>query len=579
MKKFKGLIGSMIISMLLVMNFCTIALANNSSTSIINLGESFNKVGSISNLAVNKRITILHTNDTHARVMEGQYDGMGFAKLTTLFKQYKAQNPNTLVLDAGDTFHGQTIATLVEGESIAKLMNIMGYDAMTAGNHDFNYGYQQLIKLDGMTNFPILSANLVKKSDGTRILTPYLIKELDGIKIGIMGLSTPETTYKSHPKNVEGLRFIDPVEEAKVMVAELKGKVDVIVALAHLGNDESAQHTSSKLAQAVPEIDLIVDGHSHTTLNNGMLVGNTLIVSAGDYDKNLGTVQLTFEGTKLIAKQATLVSKLETQQIAEDKEVLNFIKEMNTDQELILSKVVGQTPIKLEGAREQVRKGETNLGNLIADAMRSVSGADAAIINGGVIRASIEAGPITKGQIITVLPFGNYIVTKKLKGADIKAALEFGFKVYPKLNAAFPQVSGITYTIDPSMPVGQKVTAILIKGMPLDFNRDYVLAINDFLASGGDGYTMFADAPLVNEYHALDEALISYINSQQAFEIQVGRGITKKSASVIYSVKPGDVLWRIAKQYGTTWEKLQVLNKLKNPHLIFPGQKIILQAD
>jgi len=180
-----------------------------------------------------------------------------------------------------------------------------------------------------MTNFPILSAN-VKKADGKRLLTPYIIKEVDGIKIGIFGFATSETTYKTHPKNVEGLIFFDPVEEAKAMAAELKGKVDIIVALAHLGMDKSSQDTSIKLAQDVPEIDLIVDGHSHTTLKDGMMVGNTLIASAGEYDKNLGAVQLTFEGNKLMAKKAGLVTKEETEWIAEDKDVLNIINGIMT---------------------------------------------------------------------------------------------------------------------------------------------------------------------------------------------------------------------------------------------------------
>jgi len=565
-KKTKGLISSIIISMLLIINFCTIAGASSGSR-----------------VADLKTITILHTNDTHSRVVEGEYDGIGFAKLSTMFKQFKAQNPNTLILDAGDTFHGQPVATLVRGESIAKLMNIMGYDAMTPGNHDFNYGYQRLLELDEITNFPILSAN-VKTVDGTRVLPPYVIKEVEGIKIGIVGLSTPETAYKTHPKNVAGLKFTDPVEEARVMASELKEKVDVMVVLGHLGMDPSSQDTSIKLAQAVPEIDLIVDGHSHTTLNEGMMVGNTLIVSAGEYDKNLGTVQLTFEGNKLIGKQAKLVTKEEAKQTSDDQDVLKTINGILAEHKLILSQVIGKTAVKLEGERERVRKGETNLGNLIADAIISESGADVAIVNGGGIRASIEAGTITKGQIINVLPFGNFIVTKKVKGADIKAALENGLKSYPELSGGFPHVSGIKYTIDPSKSAGEKVTGIIFKGNPLDLNQDYILAINDFMASGGDGYTMLADDAIVNEYPALDEIVINYIQAKQVVEPLVeGRFVEKQAIGIgptidpaIYIVKPGDVLYRIAKQFDTTWQKLQELNKLKNPHLIFPGQKIIV---
>ncbi|GAE44113.1 bifunctional metallophosphatase/5'-nucleotidase [Mesobacillus boroniphilus] len=148
-----------------------------------------------------KKITILHTNDSHGRIDEGQYDGMGFAKLSTLVKQYEALNPNTLLLDAGDTLHGTTFATLEKGESITKVMNEVGYDGMAAGNHDFNYGYQRLLELEEKMIFPVLSAN-VRKQDGSLLLKPYEIKEVDGLKLGIFGLSTPETHYKTHPKTL-----------------------------------------------------------------------------------------------------------------------------------------------------------------------------------------------------------------------------------------------------------------------------------------------------------------------------------------------------------------------------------------
>jgi len=522
-------------------------------------------------------ITIVHTNDTHARVKEG--DGIGFAKISALVQSIKQENPNTLVLDAGDTFHGQTIATLNKGESILQIMNAIGYDAMTPGNHDFNYGYDRLVELDGLTSFPTLAAN-VKKADGTDLFTPYMIKEIAGLKVGIFGLATPETTYKTHPDNVKGLTFTDPTAAAAEMTALLKDQTDIIICLAHLGMDAASADTSTKVAEAVDGIDLIIDGHSHTVLEQGQMVGDTLIVSTGEYDKNLGTVELTVAEGKIAEKKASLISKDKATEVVPDEAIVKTIEGIEAEQAVILSEVVGKTEVDLQGAREMVRKGETNLGNLITDAMVSLTGADCALTNGGGIRASIAAGNITKGDIITVLPFGNYIVTKNVSGADIKAALEHGTSAYPELLGGFPHVSGITYVIDTSKPAGDHVVDIKVQGKPLDLNGLYTLATNDFMAAGGDNYTMFADDAILNEYSGLDEAVITYVKAKGTISPKVESRITAKDGSVkepqYYIVKKGDWLCKIARMFNTTWRKLQELNQLKNPDLIFPNQKILL---
>jgi 2',3'-cyclic-nucleotide 2'-phosphodiesterase (5'-nucleotidase family) len=208
-----------------------------------------------------------------------------------------------------------------------------------------------------------------------------------------------------------------------------------------------------------------------------------------------------------------------------------------------------------------------------------VTGADCALLNGGGIRASIDAGDITKGEIITVLPFGNYIVTQRVTGAEIKAALEHGTRAYPEFSGGFPHVSGIKFVMDIGRQAGDRVLNISVNGQPLDLNKEYVLATNDFIAAGGDTYTMLVDNPILNEYGALDEALIAYIQEKRTVNPAVEGRITvqeTKPETKYYVVKPGDWLIKIAKKFNTTWQKLQELNKLPNPNLIFPGQKIIL---
>jgi 5'-nucleotidase / UDP-sugar diphosphatase len=470
-----------------------------------------------------KTITILHTNDSHSKVKEGPYEGMGFAKMATLIKQYEAANENTLLLDAGDTFHGTPFATLSKGESIAELFNALGYDGLAAGNHDFNYGYARLLELAELVDFPIMSANVRYKADDKLLLNPYIIKEVDGVKLGIFGLTTPETTYKTNPKNVEGLAFTDPVKEAQAMVTELESQdVDAIIALTHLGTDASSTETSIKVAENAPGIDLIVDGHSHTTDMEEYGV-DTLIVSAGEYTENLGVVQLTFEGNELVEKKHDLVTKEEAAAdgVQEDAEISTLIENIEKKNEEVLSEVVGTTTVKLDGERAQVRAGETNLGNLITDAMVSATGADAAITNGGGIRASIDQGEITKEDVVNVLPFGNYVVTKKFTGATIKAALEHGTSDYPEVKGAFPHVAGMTYDLDVFAEAGERVKNLRIKGEPVDLEKEYLVATNDFMAVGGDDYTMFTDGPLVNEFSALDEILINHIKENTPVDPKV----------------------------------------------------------
>ncbi|WP_342554594.1 5'-nucleotidase C-terminal domain-containing protein [Paenibacillus sp. FSL R7-0652] len=571
-----------------------------------------------------KHITILHTNDMHARAVE-QSPAMGFAKTAGIVDNYRSKNPNTLLLDAGDAVHGTTFATLVRGESIVKVMNEIGYQAIVPGNHEFNYGSDRLVELANMMNFPMLSAN-VKKKDGTRLFEPYLIKEVDGVKVGIIALTTPETMYKTNPKNVEGLQITDPSAEAKTLVNEIRGKVDVVVVLGHLGQDASSTDTSFKVVKEVPGIDVFIDGHSHTVLKDGLVSDHgTLIASAGEYTNYVGVIDLWVDGGKVTKKTAALIDETKAKEIKPNEKVAALVSSIQKEQEPILKEEVANTAVLLDGKREQVRAGETNLGDLLADAIRDVSKADIALTNGGGIRSSIEKGIVTKGDVITVLPFGNQVVTLDVKGADVLAALENGVGSYPEPSGGFPQVSGITFKIDAAAPEGSRVHSVMIGDKALDPAATYTLATNDFTAVGGDEYTMFAKYPTTGMYGALDEALINYMQKLGAVDMQTDGRISEGSKSAaqpeetpiteipapvptpeptkpqpekpkpekpvkpapgkptpapakLHIVKSGESLYSISKQYGTTWQALQKLNKIKNPHRIYPGQTLKLPA-
>ncbi len=533
----------------------------------------------VTTAAMPEEIIIIHTNDTHGRVSEGKYDGMGLARIKTYVNQLEAEGKSVLVMDAGDAFHGTTFATLEFGASVVEVFNEVGYDVLVPGNHDFNYGQDRLLELSAMGDFDIIAANVKKGEDD--FLSPYVIKEVDGIKVGIFGIATPETTYKTHPDNVAGLTFEDPVTVSQAMVDELSAQTDVIVALVHLGNDNAtmAEYKSETIAMNVSGIDVIIDGHSHQAYENGYLVNETMIASAGEYDKNIGVVTISINENKAENVTAMLVDKATgTETLEEDEGVVAIIDGIKESQESILSQVVGSTSVKLDGERGDVRSKETNLGNLITDSMIAETGAMIAINNGGGIRASIDVGEITKGEIITVLPFGNYIVTKELSGSEIKAMLEHGTSAYPEAEGMFPQVGGLTFSIDLNKSVGDRVTNINVAGMPIDLNKEYIVATNNFVAAGGDGYTMFGDNEILNEYKTLDEALIEYAATMGTVAPMVENRISviekteMMPSEMTYTVMEGDMLWKIGKMYDVTYQSIAELNNIENPHMIFPGQ-------
>ena len=293
------------------------------------------------------------------------------------------------------------------------------------------------------------------------------------------------------------------------MVAELEPLVDIIILLAHIGLDESTLVTTEDIAYAVPGIDVIIDGHSHSVLPEGMMVDDTLIVSAGEYLKNLGAFKLTVQNGEIIDINVTLIDAemMATLDYGFDQDIQDYIDDIVAAQDIILGEVVGQTAVELLGERDDVRTGETNLGNLITDSMLIVTGADVAITNGGGIRASILAGDVTLGDIITVLPFGNIVVTKNLTGAQILATLEFATGFYPSSSGGFPHVAGMTFEINCNNPAGYRVENLMIGGVAVVLENVYSVATNDFLAAGGDGYELFAATPITAEFMGLHEGL------------------------------------------------------------------------
>lgn len=417
---------------------------------------------------------------------------------------------------------------------MAGIMNAVGYDAMTAGNHDFNFGTERMLELSAIMDFPLLAAN-VKDADGENLFESHVIFDMPGVKVGVFGITTPETLTKTDPRITEGLEFADPAETASEMVAELTSAgCDIIVALVHLGEDGATipEYRSDAIA-AVPGIDIIIDGHSHTLLENGRISGDVLIAQTGAFGGHIGVVEVTASGERRAATIPVFDDEDETDnEIMPDPAIVERIAEEEAKIEPITSEVLGSTAFLLNGEREYIRAGETNLSNLVTDSMLWATGADAAFLGGGNIRASIDAGDITKGDVLNVLPFSNLLVTIELRGADLLEVLEHGVSLYPELSGRFIQISGIRFTFDPDADPGQRVvTAVMSDGKAIDRDAVYTVATSDFIAAGGDGYNLESGRNLV--YYGDDaEALANYIKTGPAINAEAdGRVSTHGDAT------------------------------------------------
>ena len=473
-------------------------------------------------------LIIFHTNDMHARVSSIDDNGqsIGLAEISAAIKSVKAQNPDTLWLDAGDTLHGMPRINISHGENMVKLLNQSALDAMSPGNHDYNYGYKRLLQLSKQLKANVLSANTVKQGTKKNIFKPYKIYKMqNNIKVGVFGLTTPETAYKSNPKNTEGIEFLNPIDQAKTMIKKLRPKCDVIIAVMHMGVDASSEFTSELIAEEAPGIDLIVDGHSHTSLPNGLNVGDTLIVQTGWHEYKLGCVKIDLQNHKIIGKKAELLDAEDVKKIAPipDPTIEKTLIEIEASNENLFNAIVAHSDRTLSSERLLVRRNESELGNLCADSIRWRTGADIAVVNGGGLRADLPEGNVTRGNIMAIFPFGNTVQLAEISGKNIREMLEHSVYGYPASFGGFLDVSGMTFSFDPTQPVGQRIADIYIAEKPLDENAIYKLASNDFLFVGGDDYDMLKDLKIIGEFETCEEVLADYLNQVGMDGIEVGR--------------------------------------------------------
>lgn len=504
-----------------------------------------------------KDTVILHTNDVHGRIVE-EKGVIGDAKLATVIeKEREKGNQTTLVVDAGDAFQGLPISNSTKGEARAKILNEMGYDAMAVGNHEFDFGLDEVKKYKEILNFPLLSSNTYV--NGARLFEAATIvdknKDVEGDEFVVIGVTTPETATKTHPKNVKGVTFTEPIAEVNKVVEEIQAKALAegkdykhYVVLAHLGVDTTTpvEWRGSTLAEALSKNPLlkgkrvtVIDGHSHT-VESTTYGDNVTYNQTGSYLHNVG--KITYKSRQLLGNPS-LIAAADAKKLEANPKIEKLVKDIKQkyDAENAIE-VVSNSPVELNGDRENVRVRETNLGNVVADSLYQYGQTgfshptDIAVTNGGGLRETIAKDkPITKGNVIAVLPFGNTISQIQVTGQQVldmfekslgsilqvdkagKTVLDENGQPLLEPSGGFLQISGAKVYYDTNLVAGKRVLAIQVKNRAtglyekLDLAKIYYLATNDFLAAGGDGYTMLGGAR--EEGPSMDAAFEDYLKT------------------------------------------------------------------
>jgi len=507
-------------------------------------------------VAAEETITILHTNDFHSRFepiskfdsgcsaednAEGKCFG-GYARLVTAVADARKRNPNALLVDGGDQFQGSLFYTFYKGEAAAEMMNTMQYDGMTVGNHEFDDGPEVLAGFMSKVGFPVLMSNadVSKEPSLADVLKKSTVITKGNVKIGLIGLTPEDTPELASPgKNIS---FTNPVDAVQAEVDRLTAEgVDKIIVLSHSG-----YRVDLMVAEKTTGVDVIVGGHSNTFLSNTdenakgpypTMVGDTAVVQAYAYGKYLGELSVTFDDDGVVA-QASGEPLLIDGEVVEDKAILSRVAEMAEPLDEIRTQVVAVSAATIEGNREVCRVQECEMGNLIADAMLdrvADQGISIALMNSGGIRASMDAGDVTMGEVLSVLPFQNTLSTFQISGADVVAALENGVSQVEEVKGRFPQVAGLKFTWDANQPPGEgRVQEVLVQDgddwVSIDPASMYGVVSNNYVRGGGDGYDMFAtNASEAYDFGPdLDVVLVDYMKANGSYSPKVEGRITSK---------------------------------------------------
>lgn len=467
-------------------------------------------------------LTILETNDTHAHLEPFKYRNSenlsgGIASRATLIKSIRAKNKNILLLDAGDFSQGTLYYNLYKGYPDLDIMKTIGYDAIELGNHEFDEGSAKLEKLIQSTTTPILCSNIKFKNSeylNTRV-KPYIIKDVNGLKVGIIGVIT--NNLHNVTANADDTSVYNNIYVVNKLVQELKPKTDVIIVLSHSG-----YQSDLTMARKISGIDVIAGGHSHTKLNTSRKIDNTLIIQTGEFGLNLGELDLNIKNHTISAYKYKLIPV--NPSIYEDNEIKAKITELAYAVNKLKTTPIGEflTPLELDDLKVEVRN--TNISTLVGDAIRAkFPDISLVVINSGSFRISRDmTGKVTKADFMELLPFDNKIVTAKISGYDLKRILEKSARLLPEKKKSFLQTYGIDYNVNLNKYYPNRISALKIGNVPVEPNKYYTIAINDFLLKGGDGYSEFR---LLKDKSVSDivlrDAIIDYVLAKKQLNLKM----------------------------------------------------------
>jgi 5'-nucleotidase/UDP-sugar diphosphatase len=477
------------------------------------------------------KLTILHTNDHHGRFWQNSNGEYGMAARKTLIDGIRAEvaadGGSVLLLSGGDINTGVPESDMQDAEPDFKGMAAIGYDAMAIGNHEFDNARDVLMQQQEWAGFSFLSANIYRRDNGMTLFPAYKVFDVDGMKVVVVGFTTEDTVKIGNPEYTSDLEFRSPVTVATELMPALQKRGALVIAATHMGHYADANHGGNApgdvtLARSVSGFDVIVGGHSQVALSEPDVQNGALIVQAHEWGKYVGRLDLVVKNGDIISSNYRLIPinlknkgkdaegnsvyTLIEDEIAEDADMLAMLTPYQEAGAESLNTVIGTCTGNFVGERSQVRSSETNLGNLIAEAQRVKAGADVAIMNSGGIRADMACGDITYKHVLTVQPFANILTYVELTGAElfdyltVVASKEAG-------SGAFAQSAGVTMDVKAGM-----ISKVMIGGKALDKAATYRLAINSFMASGGDGYTKVSDHPnFVNTGFVDADLLVDYI--------------------------------------------------------------------
>jgi 5'-nucleotidase len=472
-----------------------------------------------------QRIDLITFNDIYQIQPVDKGTRGGAARVAALVHRLEGINPNTLVLFAGDLLSPSVMSSAFQGAQMVDVFNHIGVNYASIGNHELDFGLKVFKQRVQESDFTWLNANILESDTGKPITgtVPDAMITVDGIKIGLFGVAYD---FSSILKDASAVKFADPITTAKAEVKKLKDEgAQFVIAITHEGHAADCQ-----LSAKVPDLDFIVGGHDHSLMMN-IQYGHAPYVKATSDWRNIWDVQVDFYQNPPVLTYTNIPV---TDALPEDPRTAAMVQHYVTELGTKFAAVLGSSTVSLDAVEKDVRAKETNLGDMIADAMRAAGKADVALMNGGGIRTDqvYSAGQLTKKDIYSILPFSNKLVVVKAKGSVLAAALENGVSQREKLAGRFPQVSGVSFTLEPNQPAGSRVSNIEVNGQPLDPNATYTVAINDYMYGGGDGYTMFENLPTLvapDEGPDLAAVVSNYVKAKGTVSPQIeGRIMIKQ---------------------------------------------------